>query len=161
MVILLPMLQLGCFRAWAAVTCAQPLRVPGAKRPAGCGKPELPDILRALSVQGLKNSAVFAVHRDDGYASSRTAAITREPAATRVSLLARATGSAGPDRGRGGRQAHRPDHGGDHQVGPGRHRHLPDSGRSPENFGGRPEGKSSRKVAATASSCTDTRAGPN
>ena len=141
MVILGPMLQLGCFRAWAAVACAQALRVPGAKRPPGSGKPELPHILRALSVQRLKNGAVFAVHRDDGYATFSGRGHHQGTGGHQGLFVGQGHRQPGLDRGQGGRQAHRPHHGGDHQVGPGRHRHLPGPGRPPENFGGRRRGQ--------------------
>ncbi len=66
----------------------------------------------------------------------------------------------GVDGGQGGFQAHRAHHGGDHQVGPGCHRHLPGAGPDPRAFPGRLLGQQLPQAGRLPSHlCTETRAG--
>ncbi len=136
MVILGPMLQLGCFRAWAAVACRRRSRSQVRNGPPASGQPEMLYILGALAVQGLKNGAVFAVHRDDGHAAFSGCGHHQGTGGHQGLFVGQGHRQAGVNGGQGGFQAHRPHHGGDYQVGSGGHRHLPDPGPSPENFGG-------------------------
>ena len=131
-----PHAPVGMFQGLRRRGAAQPLQVPGPKRPPGSGQPELPHILPALAVQRLKNGAVFAVHRDDGHAPFLGRGHHQGTGGHQGLFVGQGHRQAGVNGGQGGFQAHRPHHGGDHQVGPGGHRHLPGPGPSPENFGG-------------------------
>ena len=96
-----------------------------------------------------------------GTPRSRAAAITREPAATRVSLLARATGSPASMAARVGSSPTAPTMAETTRSAP----EATATSRTPalpqRISGASAGGTSSRKLAATASLCTDTRAGRN
>ena len=85
------MLQFGCLRAWASVTCRRSARGVSRKAP-----PEAVSTRRAMSPLGLSRSswwiALCSLSTGSRRApETRAASVTNLPARTRSSLLARAT----------------------------------------------------------------------
>ena len=70
-VILRPIRQVGCFSASSAVTSASSAGRAPAKRSAGRGQDETPDLRRRAAVQALVDRVVLAVDRQDRDAFAR------------------------------------------------------------------------------------------
>ncbi len=124
MVIFLPMLQFGCFSAWASVTFARSFFANVPEGPARCGQDQLPDVPVRAGMKALKDGAVLAVHRKEPDAAASALGHDQFAGGHQHFFVRQRDVLAGLDRGHGRHQPGGPDNGGDGDVRFFRGRHL-------------------------------------
>ena len=125
MVIFLPMLQFGCFKAWARVTPAMSCLREVPERAARSGQNKVPDRRGPAPADRHWKMALCSLSTGRSCTPrDRHSAMTSSPAVTSTSLLARAISLACPDRGHRRDQPRRSHDGGNGDVGRFGRRHL-------------------------------------